>query len=141
MRALRAAGWEDVGRAPARPGFRRSARASGRWSAKVTAPLHFHTIGELAPLIAAGHLSSEELTRACLAEIDAHDSALHAFITVLGASAIAQARALDAEIAAGRCRGPHGIPISLKDLIDQQGVPTTAASRVREGMWPNATRR
>ena len=100
----------------------------------MTAPLHFHTIAELAPLIAAGHLSSEELTRACLAEIDAHDSALHAFITVLGASAIAQARALDTETAAGRCRGPlHGIPISLKDLIDQQGVPTTAASRVREG--------
>ncbi len=53
---------------------------------------------------------------------------------MLGASAIAQARELDAEIAAGVCRGPlHGIPISLKDLIDQQGVPTTAASRVREG--------
>ena len=100
----------------------------------MTAPLHFHTVAELAPLIAAGRLLSEDLTRACLAEIEAHDRALNAFITVLGASAIAQARALDAEIAAGRCRGPlHGIPISLKDLIDQQGVPTTAASRVREG--------
>ena len=100
----------------------------------MTAPLHFHAITELAPLVAAGRLSSEDLTRACLAEIDAHDRALNAFITVLGASAIARARELDAEIAAGRCRGPlHGIPISLKDLIDQQGVPTTAASRVREG--------
>jgi aspartyl-tRNA(Asn)/glutamyl-tRNA(Gln) amidotransferase subunit A len=100
----------------------------------MTVPLHFHTIAELAPLIAAGRLSSEDLTRACLAEIDAHDRALNAFISVLGASAIAQARELDAEIAAGRCRGPlHGIPISLKDLIDQRGVPTTAASRVREG--------
>jgi aspartyl-tRNA(Asn)/glutamyl-tRNA(Gln) amidotransferase subunit A len=100
----------------------------------MTAPIHFHTITELAPLIAAGRVSSEDLTRACLAEIEAHDGALNAFITVLGAGAMAQARALDAEIAAGRCRGPlHGIPISLKDLIDQQGVPTTAASRVREG--------
>jgi aspartyl-tRNA(Asn)/glutamyl-tRNA(Gln) amidotransferase subunit A len=100
----------------------------------VTAPLHFHAITELAPLIAARRLRSEDLTRACLAEIEAHDRALNAFITVLGASAIARARELDAEIAAGRCRGPlHGIPISLKDLIDQQGVPTTAASRVREG--------
>ena len=100
----------------------------------MTAPLHFHTITELAPLIAAGHVSSEALTSACLEEIAAHDGALRAFITVLGASAIAQARELDAEIAAGVCRGPlHGIPISLKDLIDQQGVPTTAASRVREG--------
>jgi aspartyl-tRNA(Asn)/glutamyl-tRNA(Gln) amidotransferase subunit A len=100
----------------------------------VTAPLHVHTITELAPLVAAGHVSSEALTRACLKEIDAHDRALNAFVTVLGESAIAQARARDAEIAAGRCRGPlHGIPISLKDLIDQAGVPTTAASRVREG--------
>ena len=100
----------------------------------MTVPLHFHTITELAPLIAAGRVSSEALTRACLQEIEAHDRALGAFITVLGASAIAQARELDAEIAAGACRGPlHGIPISLKDLIDQQGVPTTAASRVREG--------
>ena len=100
----------------------------------MTAPLHFHTIAELSPLIAAGRILSEDLTRACLAEIADHDRALGAFITVLGASALAQARALDAEIAAGRCRGPlHGIPISLKDLIDQRGVPTTAASRVREG--------
>jgi len=100
----------------------------------MTAPLHVHTITELAPLIAGGHVSSEDLTRACLSEIEAHDRALNAFITVLGASAIAQARARDAEIAAGRCRGPlHGIPISLKDLIDQEGVPTTAASRVLGG--------
>jgi aspartyl-tRNA(Asn)/glutamyl-tRNA(Gln) amidotransferase subunit A len=100
----------------------------------VTAPLHFRDITELAPLIAAGRVSSEDLTRACLAEIDAHDRALNAFITVLGASALAQARERDAEIAAGRSRGPlHGVPISLKDLIDQAGVPTTAASRVREG--------
>ena len=100
----------------------------------MTAPLHFHTITELAPLVAAGRLASEDLTRACLAEIAAHDDALRAFITVLGDDALVQARALDAETAAGRCRGPlHGIPISLKDLIDQRGVPTTAASRVREG--------
>src|SRR5207248_6092751 len=41
---------------------------------------------------------------------------------------------LDAELAAGRDRGPlHGVPISIKDLLDIQGTPTTAASRVREG--------
>ncbi len=100
----------------------------------MTAPLHFHTITELGPLIASGRVTSEALTRACLEEIEAHNDALRAFITVLGPDAIAQARELDAEITAGVCRGPlHGIPISLKDLINQQGVPTTAASRVREG--------
>ena len=45
-----------------------------------------------------------------------------------------QARELDAELAAGRDRGPlHGVPITIKDILDIRGVPTTAASRVREG--------
>jgi aspartyl-tRNA(Asn)/glutamyl-tRNA(Gln) amidotransferase subunit A len=100
----------------------------------MTMPLHFHAITELAPLMADGRVSSVDLTTACLAEIEAHNEALRAFITVTAEEALAQARERDAEIAAGRCRGPmHGIPVSLKDLIDQQGVPTTAASRVRDG--------
>jgi aspartyl-tRNA(Asn)/glutamyl-tRNA(Gln) amidotransferase subunit A len=59
---------------------------------------------------------------------------VNAFITVVDKEAREQARAADREIRCGAYRGPlHGIPISLKDLIDQHGVPTTAASRVREG--------
>ena len=59
---------------------------------------------------------------------------LNAFITVLTEQAREQARRADEDIAAGRYRGPlHGVPISLKDLIDVKGSPTTAASRVREG--------
>ena len=100
----------------------------------MTVPLHFHTITELAPLVASGQVSSEALTRACLDEIADHDAALHAFITVLTDEALAQARQLDREITGGTCRGPlHGIPVSVKDLIDLKGVPTTAASRVRAG--------
>jgi aspartyl-tRNA(Asn)/glutamyl-tRNA(Gln) amidotransferase subunit A len=100
----------------------------------MTMPLHFQAITELAPLIAEGRVSSVDLTKACLAEIEAHNEALNAFITVTAEEALAQASERDAEVSAGRCRGPlHGIPVSLKDLIDQRGVPTTAASRVREG--------
>src|SRR5262249_58875194 len=45
-----------------------------------------------------------------------------------------QAREADRELAAGHDRGPlHGVPISIKDIIDMRGLPTTAASRVREG--------
>ena len=59
---------------------------------------------------------------------------LNAFITVFEARAMAQARALDEELRQGRSRGPlHGRTISIKDLIDVKGVPTTAASRVRAG--------
>jgi aspartyl-tRNA(Asn)/glutamyl-tRNA(Gln) amidotransferase subunit A len=59
---------------------------------------------------------------------------LNAFITLFEAEAMDQARALDEELRQGRSRGPlHGRTISLKDLIDVKGVPTTAASRVRAG--------
>ena len=94
--------------------------------------LHFRSITELAPLLAAREITSEELTEACLAEIAGKSEPLRAFITVTGDEALEQARALDRELAAGDRRGPlHGVPISLKDLIDVAGVPTTAASRVR----------
>jgi len=92
------------------------------------------TIAQLAPHIRSGDLSSERLTRACLASIQGGNGALNAFITITADLAIAQARDADREIANGTYRGPlHGVPISLKDLIDVTGLPTTAASHVRDG--------
>ncbi|MBK5295506.1 MAG: amidase [Vicinamibacteria bacterium] len=89
-------------------------------------------------IVEAGHrlrartLTAEALTEACLANIAARNHELRAFITVTGDSARAAARLADRELAGGQDRGPlHGIPIALKDLIDQAGVPTTAASLVR----------
>jgi aspartyl-tRNA(Asn)/glutamyl-tRNA(Gln) amidotransferase subunit A len=59
---------------------------------------------------------------------------LNAFIAVFEGDAMEQARVLDEELRLGRSRGPlHGRTISIKDLIDVKGVPTTAASRVRGG--------
>jgi aspartyl-tRNA(Asn)/glutamyl-tRNA(Gln) amidotransferase subunit A len=90
------------------------------------------TIQEAARKLAARDIRSVDLTRACLDRIAARDKDLNAFIAVLGDRAIADAEQADRDIASGRHRGPlHGIPISLKDLIDLEGVPTTAASRVR----------
>ena len=78
-------------------------------------------------------VTSEKLTEECLSVIAALNPKLNAFITVTADEALAQARAADKEIAAGRRIGPlHGIPISLKDLIDQEGVRTTAGSLVRK---------
>lgn len=97
-------------------------------------PLEDLSISDLAPRLAAREVSSLELTEACLARIADQNPRVNAFITVLGERAREDARLADAEIAAGRHRGPlHGIPISLKDLIDLSGAPTTAASRVLEG--------
>src|SRR5687768_16877740 len=92
------------------------------------------TISALAPQIASGALRSERLTEDALQAIGQINARLNAFITVTADEALAAARRADQEIAGGRYRSAlHGIPISLKDLIDVEGVPTTAASKLREG--------
>jgi aspartyl-tRNA(Asn)/glutamyl-tRNA(Gln) amidotransferase subunit A len=92
------------------------------------------TITSLAPRIASGELHAERLTEDALAIIARLQPSLNAFITVTADAALADARRADQEIAGGHYRGPlHGIPISLKDLIDVAGVVTTAGSKVREG--------
>jgi len=90
------------------------------------------SIADVAPRLATGEVKSEKLTEDCLSRIEALNPKLNAFITVTAESALASARKADQEIAAGRYRGPlHGIPVSLKDLVDIQGVRTSAGSLVR----------
>ena len=92
------------------------------------------TIAELGPALRRGTLTAAALAEACLATIAERDPLLNAFITVLSDDARRQARSLDAELARGGDRGPlHGIPVSLKDIVDLAGTPTTAASRLRTG--------
>src|SRR5271168_3979711 len=87
------------------------------------------TILELAPLLQQKKISPIELAQQSLERIEKQNPALNAFITVTAESALAAARTAEAEIARGDWRGPlHGIPISLKDLIDTAGVRTTASS-------------
>jgi aspartyl-tRNA(Asn)/glutamyl-tRNA(Gln) amidotransferase subunit A len=89
------------------------------------------SIEEAGARIAARELSPVELTRAYLARIERLDARINAYITVTAEQALDQARALEAELAAGKNRGPlHGIPLALKDNIDTAGVRTTAASGV-----------
>lgn len=92
------------------------------------------SIEKIAARFIAGDLSSETLVTAMLERIAARNPTLNAFITVLATESLGQARILDDERRRGRSRGTlHGIPISIKDLIDVEGTPTTAASRVRAG--------
>lgn len=91
-------------------------------------------IAELAPLLKSGALSPVTLVRSCLDRIARFDPGLRSFITVTAERALAQATAAEAEIAAGRYRGPfHGIPYGLKDIVDAKGVVTTAHSRLMPG--------
>ena len=92
------------------------------------------TIEEFGRRLRAGSLSALAVTDACLRRIDARNGTLNAFMLVMADEARRRATAADVEIAAGRDRGPlHGVPVSVKDLIDIAGVPTTAASRLRDG--------
>ncbi|SEA39300.1 amidase [Rubrimonas cliftonensis] len=95
------------------------------------------TIAEAADLIRDGKLSPVGLVEDCLRRIDALDGTYHAFIEVLREPALAAARAAEAEIAAGRWRGPmHGVPIGLKDIYETKGVRTTGHSRVAADYVP-----
>ena len=97
----------------------------------VTAPakiedLAFATVSELASLLRARKITSLALTQMYLARLRRYDSKLHLIITLTEERALAQAKAADAEIAAGNHRGPlHGIPWGAKDLLAVKGYPTT----------------
>ena len=95
------------------------------------------TIADAAPRIARGQLKSERLTEECLDRIRDLNPRLNAFITITADEALAHARAADKAIAGGRYLGPlHGIPMSLKDLVDLAGTPTTAGSLVLRHHMP-----
>ncbi len=97
----------------------------------MTEPLHHLTLAELARRIEARELSPVALARALLDRIEALDGQVDAFITRTPELALAQARQAEAEIAAGRYRGPmHGMPFALKDIFETAGVRTTGHSRI-----------
>lgn len=101
-------------------------------------PLHYRTIFELSTLIEAGDLSPVELTGHMLQRIEKLDSQLHSYVTVTPERAMESARVAEAEIAAGRYRGPlHGIPIGIKDLCNTRGVPTMAGTWVLRDFVPD----
>jgi aspartyl-tRNA(Asn)/glutamyl-tRNA(Gln) amidotransferase subunit A len=93
--------------------------------------LHWLGAAEAAAAIRARRLSLVELTQALLDRIERLDPKLHVFIRLDADAAIAAAKAAEAEIAAGRPRGPlHGVPVGIKDIIDVAGLPTTCHSKI-----------
>jgi aspartyl-tRNA(Asn)/glutamyl-tRNA(Gln) amidotransferase subunit A len=96
------------------------------------------TLSEAAQKIRSHQITSVELTQSFLERIKIYNPKLNAFITVMTADAMEQAKALDAEAKAGKFRGPlHGLPIALKDNIDTAGTRTTAASEVFDDRVPD----
>ena len=86
---------------------------------------------DLARLYRERQLSPAEVVRATIDRIERLNPELNAYIAVLSDSAMAAARAAEAQLAAGIDLGPlHGVPVSVKDIIGVKGTRTTAASRV-----------
>lgn len=96
------------------------------------------TILQAASQLRARNVSSVELTTASLDRIGKLNGKLSAFQTVLEETALARAREMDGELAAGRDRGPlHGIPVAVKDVYSTRGVRTTCGSRLFADFVPS----
>lgn len=88
------------------------------------------TIVGVGQALRAGRSSCEDVLQTCLSRIVEWDSEIHAWVLVDREGALNQARELDTELQAGRCRGPlHGIPVGIKDIVDVAGLPTAAGFR------------
>ncbi len=88
------------------------------------------TLKQLRQQLAAGDVTSVELTRACLARIKASDEKLNAFISLCEEEALSAAAAADARLAAGKGAPLTGIPLAVKDIFNLRDVKTTCASRL-----------
>ncbi len=86
----------------------------------------------IADAIAEGRTTSVAATEACLARIEAWQPRTNAFLRVYREKALAQAKAMDAELSAGRRRGPlHGVPMAHKDMYYRKGEVSTGGSAIR----------
>ena len=110
---------------PSRRRFVRSTGPSGPLPAR-DEDIAFARLPALSRWIQSRALSSERLTGIYLERLERFQPKINATITLTRERALAQARRADADIAAGKYRGPlHGIPWGAKDLVDTAGIPTT----------------
>jgi Asp-tRNA(Asn)/Glu-tRNA(Gln) amidotransferase A subunit family amidase len=110
---------------PARNRFVRSKLAAGLLPTK-DEDIAFAPVTKLSLWIEQRKLTSQRLTEIYLERIEQYNPRLRCVITLTGEVALQQAKQADAEIAAGKYRGPlHGIPWGGKDLLDTTGIPTT----------------
>ena len=92
---------------------------------------------QMAAALAEGSTTSVELTQAHLNQIAAVDNNVKAFLHVDAEGALAQAKSVDAQRKSGEKLSPlAGIPLALKDVLAQRGVPTTAGSKILQGWRP-----
>jgi len=95
------------------------------------------TAAEMSSALASGEVTSVALTKQHLDRIADVDKKVKAFLHVDNERALAHAASVDADRAAGKALGPlAGVPLALKDVLAQEGVPTTAGSKILQGWKP-----
>ncbi|MGM9511748.1 amidase [Larkinella sp. GY13] len=91
--------------------------------------LAYYSVAQLGELLRTRQITSEELTKFFLDRLKTHNAKLFCVVTFTDELALKQARQADAEIKAGKYRGPlHGIPYGAKDLFAKKGYKTTWGS-------------
>ena len=112
-------------RGPEHERFVRSANDAGELPAREE-DIAFASVTQLSRWIETKQLTSERLTNIYLTRLEKFNPTLRCVITLTRELALQQAKKADAEIAAGKYRGPlHGIPWGAKDLLDTAGIATT----------------
>lgn len=103
-------------------------------------PLFRLSLIDAASMIAAGEITSAELTRSCLARIAQREDEVAAFAWLDAKRAIRCAETADARQRAGEPIGPlHGLPIGVKDIMPTRGIPTERGSPIFRGDVPGAS--
>lgn len=95
---------------------------------------------EVAALIAERKVSAAEVTAACIGRLQVQAERLGCLAAIDPGAAVAAARQADAELAAGRSRGPlHGVPLAHKDMYYRAGRLSACGSRIRADFVPDVT--
>ena len=98
----------------------------------MTTPLHYRSLASVAEAIAAGEMSSQDVTRHTFERISALEPRLHAFAELRSEAAMKEAQAADARRAHGEPLGAlHGVPVAVKDLCAMAGTKTRAGGFFR----------
>jgi Asp-tRNA(Asn)/Glu-tRNA(Gln) amidotransferase A subunit family amidase len=109
--------------------FNRTPFSVEKWSGAVPTSdeeIAFLPAHRLSALVKAKKITSTRLTKIYLERIKRLNPTLLCAVTIMESQALAEAARADAEIAAGKYRGPlHGLPYGVKDLFNTKGVPTT----------------
>lgn len=95
------------------------------------------TAAEMAAALRSGSVTATELATAHFEQVEKVEPSVHAFLHLDEEGALEQAAAVDSRLARGEKLSPlAGVPLALKDVLAQKGVPTTAGSKMLEGWRP-----